>query len=202
VTLAFDSAAHRYFWNGKPVPNVTSILKPLTDYSMIPRATLEKAQQEGQAVHKMIELDCAGTLDREWLPGWMESAYGAWCDFKAASGFTPLLSEHKGYHPGMRYAGTLDLVCELPRLKDWKGVALLDVKRSLFAGPVIGLQLAAYKGIVEADKAMPKIARRGALRIGNDGKFQLEPFDDATDASTFLALLTLTRWKDTHGYDR
>jgi hypothetical protein len=46
---------------------------------------------------------------------------------------------------------------------------------------------------------MPPIHRRGALRLSPDGKFQLEPFDDGTDLSAFLAMLTMKRWRERHG---
>ena len=199
TVFRFDEDTHTYTWNGVRVPNVTSILKPLVDLSRIPAEVLEKARQEGVAVHKMIDLDAAGTLDVDALPEWMGPVYGAWCRFKEESGFTPLLSEYRGYHPTLRYAGTLDSLCELPKLSGWSGVSLIDVKRSLFAGPVIGLQLAAYKAIVESDKAMPKVARVGALAI-KGGKFVLEPYGDPSDFSVFLALLTLNNWRSKHGY--
>lgn len=198
MTLAFDAEKHEYRLNGALIPHVTGILAPLTDYSRIPAPVLERARQEGRAIHKMVELDCLGTLDVATLPEWMAPAFKAWCDFKAASGFSLVLSEFAGCNPPLGYAGTLDLLCELPRLKGWKGTALLDVKRSLYAGPVIGLQLAAYRAIVESDKGMPRVSRRGALRIGVDGKFQIEPYDDPTDLATFIALLTLKRWREKH----
>ncbi len=202
MTLAFDEAAHRYTWNGREVPHVTGILEPLTEASLalIPQNVLAFAAEEGKAIHKMVELDCAGTLDLDTLPGWMEKVYAAWLEFKAHSGFSPILSEHKCYSP-MGYAGTLDLLCELPSLTGWKGAVLLDVKRSLFGGPVIGLQLAAYENILRADKAMPRVKRRGALRLNPDGKLRLEPYDDTSDASAFLALLTIHKWKENHGLD-
>ena len=191
--LAFDEASHTYTWDGKPVPGVTSILKPLVSFDRIPADVLEKARQEGQAIHKMVELDCAGTLDVAALPEWMLPVYGAWGEFKDASGFSPILSESKGYHRTLGYAGTLDLVCEMPRLKGWPGASLIDVKRSLYAGPVIGYQLAAYKAIVEADKAMPKIARCAALRLDAKGKFLLQPYGSPSDFSKFLGCLTFLR---------
>lgn len=198
--LIFDEATHTYTWNGKPVPNVTRILSPLSDFSMVPPDVLERARQEGKYVHSMIEADCEGDLDVEALADWAKPAYAAWCDFKAISGFRCLLSEAKGYHKGMGFAGTLDLVCEIPKLAGWKGIALLDVKRSLYGGPVIGLQLAAYKAMVESsEKDAPKIARRGALRIAKDGKFYLAPYDDGQDFPTFCALLTIQRWRAKHG---
>lgn len=197
--LTFNEALHEYRWNGAKVPHVTGVLKGLVDYSMIPAEKLERARQEGTYIHRMIELDCAGDLDVEALEEWAKPAYKAWRDFCAASGFAVILSEWKGYHPGIGVAGTLDLMCELPLLKGWKGIALLDVKRSLYGGPVIGLQTAGYKGIVDADKAMPKPAHRGALRIGKDGKFRLVRYNDPTDFSTFLSLLNVKRWKEKNG---
>lgn len=194
--LLFDEPTHTYTWNGKPVPNVTGILAPLTDYSKIPAETLEKARQEGQAIHKMVELDCNGDLDVASLPAWMVPVYKGWRDFRDQSGFEPILNEYRGYHKAFGYAGTLDLLCSLPKLRGWKGVALLDVKRSLMAGPVIGYQLAAYAEILKAEKGMPKPDRRGALRLGPDGKFRLEPFDKPSDFAMFLGCLTFKRAKE------
>lgn len=191
--LTFDEALHEYRWNGQKVPHVTGILNGLTDYSMIPADKLERAKQEGRYIHRMVELDCLGDLDVEAIEEWARPAYKAWRDFRDASGFELILSEWKGYHRTQGYAGTLDLLCEVPRLKGWKGVALIDVKRSLYAGPVIGYQTAAYKAIVESDKAMPRVSRRGALRLAKDGKFRLEPFDRPTDAAMFLGCLTYHR---------
>lgn len=199
MKLEFDPVSHTYRVNGVVVPHVTGILSPLVDLSKIPPDALERARQEGVAVHKMVELDCAGTLDVDALPEWMRPVYRAWQEFKAMSGFVPVLSEFQGYSPTFGYAGTLDLVCELPNLRDWPGAALLDVKRSLLAGPVIGLQTAAYEALIRSDKAMPRIRRRGALRLNKDGKLRLEPFDDPSDFTVFSSLLTIHKWKEKHG---
>jgi len=198
VSLTFDEPSHTYRWHGVRVPNVTSILAPLLDYSRVQADALERARQEGIAIHKMVELDCAGDLDTASLPEWMLPVYRAWQQFREASGFVPILNEYQGFNPSFGYAGTLDIVCEVPKLVGWRGPVLLDVKRSLFAGPVIGLQLAAYQRLLMADKAMPLPMRRGALRLSPVGKFQLEPFDDPADFSTFLALLTVKRWRERH----
>lgn len=198
--LTLDEASHTYTWDSKPVPSVTQILgaSGLVDYSMIPPAALEKARQEGKATHRLVELDCAGTLDVAGLPEWMKPVYKAWREFKDTSGFVPILSEHQGYNNKLHYAGTLDLLCNLPYLKGWEGNILIDVKRSLYAGPVIGLQLSAYEMILASDKAMPKVDRRGALRLNKDGKFRIEPYDDRSDAAMFLSLLNIQRWREKH----
>lgn len=199
MRLHFDEASHTYSIGGAVLPNVTRILAPLVDYSMIPRDALERAKQEGKAVHTMVELDDHGTLDVAGLPEWMAPVYKAWCEFKEISGYRPVLAECKVYHRRYNYAGTLDKVCELPKLKGWPGESLLDVKRSLYAGAVIGLQTSAYEQALISDPSMPKPKRRGALRLAKDGKFRLEPYDDKADFSVFLSLLNIHRWKEKHG---
>lgn len=198
--LTFDEAEHRYYWNGEPVPNVTSILSGLTDYSRIAPAVLEEARQKGVAVHKMVELDCANDLDVDTLPDWMRGHYQAWQRFREETGFECWASEHKLYHPKLRYAGTLDLVGLLPKTKI-KGLALLDVKRSFYAGPVIGLQTAAYLDAwnrTEEKASRLTDANRYALRLDGDGKYRLEPFNDPGDIAVFVANLTLYRWRMKH----
>jgi hypothetical protein len=198
--LSFDEAAHQYFWQGKPVVNVTRVLKPLVDYSHIPDAVLETARRKGVAVHRMVELDAAGDLDTTTIPDWMQGCYRALCRFKDETGFEVWASERKLYHPNYQYAGTLDLVGLMPKLKNAQGPCLVDLKRSFYAGPVIGVQLAAYKE--PWDKAEGKdmrIRHRFALRLDEDGKYRLEPFEDTADFSVFLSLLTIHNWKERHG---
>ena len=55
--LTFDEASHTYRIDGQVVPGVTSVLKPLTDYSMVPPADLQAAADFGKAVHRACELD-------------------------------------------------------------------------------------------------------------------------------------------------
>lgn len=202
--LTFDEPTHTYYWNGKPVPNVTRIIAPLTSYDQIPADVLANAQQEGKAIHKMVELDCNGTLDVAALPEWMKPCYDAWCEFREDSGFEPTLSEHRVFHPVLEYAGTLDLFGDVKRLKHPRaskpiaGPALIDVKRSFYAGPAIRLQTVAYADALGTDKAFPKAALRGALRLGKNGKYRFEPFEEPDDKQAFIALLVTHRWKEKH----
>lgn len=198
--LEFDPAPHVYRWNGVVVPSVTQVLAPLTDYSMIPADTLERARQEGVQIHKLIELDCKGDLDTDSLPEWILPYWSAWTRFKDESGFEMVASECQMYHHTFQYAGTCDLVGLLPKLKNAKGLALIDVKRSLYGGPVIGLQLAAYAD--QWDNApgakAPRIKHRFAFQPRRDGTYRLEPFIDPADRATFLALLTVFKWRQKH----
>lgn len=191
--LSFDESAHTYFWDGVAVPNVTRVIAHLTSYDHIPPAVLAKAQAEGKAVHKMVELHCHGILGA--IPDWMESHREAWKLFLSETGFEPVLCEHKVYHPTMRCAGTLDLFGEFKNLKGAKGAALIDVKRSFYGGAAIGLQLAGYDVLLRADKAMPRVENRFALRLGGNGKYTLKPYEDCDDEAAFLACLQQFRWR-------
>jgi hypothetical protein len=194
--LSFDELSHEYRWNGVRVPNVTSVLKPLSDYSNISPAVLENAREEGVQIHKMIELDLKGDLDIESLPEWIEPYWRAWQQFKIDSGFELVASERRMYHKNLQYAGTCDFVARLPKLKNAnKGLCMVDVKRSLFGGPVIGLQLAAYAEMWDVQNCPHEIKHRFAFQPRNDGTYRLKKFDDPTDSITFKALLVVHKWR-------
>jgi hypothetical protein len=197
--LTFEEESHTYQWNGMGVPNVTRILDPLVDYTHIPRDRLDIARQEGNAIHKMIELDCRDELDVDALPAWMRQRYEAWRRFLRDTQFKVIMSEHRVYNTTYRYAGTFDLFGEFPKFP-----AFIDIKRSFFAGPVIGLQTAAYlacdhfEGAPECfrpDPSRMSKVRRFALQVNDDSYYRLEPFEDRNDFNVFLAALTLYRWR-------
>lgn len=193
MSLAFDAATHTYYWRGRLVPNVTRILAPLIDLSMIKPDDLERARLEGVAMHRMIELDVRRELDIDGLPEWLRPRWAAWRRFQAETGFTPITSEFRLYHPVYGYAGTLDLVGDAA-----DGRWLIDLKRSFAAGAVIGLQTAAYKEAWEwnSEKKKLPINRRFGLRLLESSEYRLEPFNDPSDFHTFLALLTVHRWRE------
>lgn len=179
------------------VPHVTGILSGLTDYSRIPPETLKKAQDEGIAIHKMVELDCKGDL--ESVPEWLGGRFKAWQRFKEETGFACWFSEKRGFHPRQRYAGTLDLAGELTKLPKVKWPALVDVKRSLYAGPAIGLQTAGYVEAIKHETGMPQNWLRFALVLNDSGTYRLTEFADPTDPSVFLAQLVTFHWRQKHG---
>lgn len=195
--LTFDPERHEYHWQGELVPNVTRILAAESPYSRFSQEALEPARIKGVHVHQMIAYDCRGELDEDTLPEWMQPALVEWRRFVRESGFKPHLSECQVYSGTFRYAGTLDLLGTLPGGMH----ALIDIKRSFLGGPTIGLQTAAYVIAGEADpyvgEKWPRRTRmrRFALRIREDARYQIKPYDDASDYPTFLAALTLYRWR-------
>lgn len=191
--LTFDEAAHQYYWQGKPVVNVTRVLNDLTDYSMVPPAALALAIEKGKAVHKLVELDAKGDLDEATLPDWMAPVLVEWRKFVAQSGFRVIDSEKKVYHPSYRYAGTLDLFGELQHVPAF---AYIDVKRSFLAGKVTGLQLSAYQAADVAEHKDRRGALRFALRLKEGEPYRMQQFSDANDFNIFAACLIRHKFKE------
>ncbi len=199
MSLSFDEAKHEYRWSGAVVPSVTKIIAPLSDFSAIPSGVLEKARQEGKAIHSLVEWFEDGVLDEAGLPEWLQPHLAAWKKFKAESGWETDASEKRLYHKTYGYAGTLDLCGVAPKLKGIKGRGLVDLKRSLYDDPATGVQLAGY---AEAENtSMPpamRIAWRAGLKLNNDGTYRLQVFKSKADWPTFLACLTMWRWMQEH----
>jgi len=191
--LSFDPLAHRYSWDGQPVPGVTSILAPLMNLSRIAPDVLETARQKGQAIHRTIELYCKDDLDESALPDWLQPVLDKWKRFVAEADFRLIESEFRVYHPTFRYAGTLDLFGKVNG-----SPAFIDIKRSFLAGDVTGLQLAAYHEAYCAQEKVGKSAKRFALRLSETGPYRLQEFTDRNDFSIFMALLAVKRWREKH----
>lgn len=201
--LTFDPGPHKYYFDGKPVPGVTSVLAPLMDFSMIPANALEVSRQKGVAVHKMIELDCCGDLDEDTLPEWMQPVLPKWRAFRDDAGFEVIHSEYRVFHPMYRYAGTLDLFGKMQHAGKF---AFIDAKRSFFAGEVTGLQLAAYREAYFEQEHGPNrkgkekfpyhLARRYGLRINEHNPVRLHEYTDQSQFGEFVALLTAQRVKE------
>lgn len=61
--LIFREEDHKYYLDGEELPSVSKIKESLVDFSMVDPETLARAGRFGSAVHKMVELYLAGTLD-------------------------------------------------------------------------------------------------------------------------------------------
>ena len=195
--LTFKEDGHRYFWDGQPIPNVTRILAGLVDFSFVKAEDLARAQEEGKAQHKLVELECKGGLDVNVLDPYWKPHLAAFRACVAETGFKIIASERKVRHPIYGYAGTLDMEAEL-----FSAEAILDLKRSFYGGPVIGLQLAAYLEARNAERAREgtkkKLKKRYALRLlpGSKPPYRLKEYTDDEDFGVFLGLLKTQRWKE------
>ena len=190
--LQFDEPSHTYKWNGVLVPSVTTILAPLIDYSMVSPDVLERGRLLGQAVHKMTELYDLDDLDESSLNEVMLKYLDGWKAFKRDTGFEPATIEQRMYHPRFEYCGTSDRTGIIKRKK-----AVIDIKKMMSLGAVIGIQLAAYQEMHNLKGE--GITHRYALGLRPDGTYRLEPYLSPSDWNVFLSLLNIMNWKAQHG---
>lgn len=193
--LTFDHDTHRYFWEGAPVPNVTSLLNLLTDFSSVPPHVLEAAQERGTMVHLICELHDRGELDAAAIPGELRGYYDAYLKFLGKYPCMWLGVEEKVYHPLLRYAGTADRRGYVEGQR-----AVLDIKTSEQLYDSVGPQLSAYLEAYRARGVLPKTGdiERHSLRLGAGGDFKLDVFPKAshkTHWAVFTACLTINNYR-------
>ncbi len=189
--LAFDEAAHRYTWNGEPVPGVTSVLAPLSDFSMVAPDLLQRASAFGRAVHLACEFDDRRELDEGQLDGALLPYVQAWRKFSREFEVEWTGIEHRLFHRTLRYAGTLD------RAGTVRGrAAIVDIKTSTSLYAAVGPQLAAYARAF--DPVTPGSRLRMAVQLKSDGTYFAKEYTDPTDWPVFASLLTLRTWCARH----
>lgn len=195
--VEFDEAAHRYRLDGQPVPSVTQVLGVLDQFAGVPLDVLEAAREFGTAVHKAVELDVLGVLDEDSLDPALVPCFAGWLAFRADTGAKPLRSEFRVASRSRRYAGTSDLLVEMPGRSSWRArsstVTLVDIKSGAVPKLTAGPQTAAYaEAIYEATGVR---LRRACLQLlPNDYRFVA--CDDDRDWSIFLSCLNIHHWRN------
>lgn len=187
--LTFDAAKHEYRHDGRVVPSVTQILKPVApDFSCVPADTLERARRLGNAVDATITYYEQDDLDEDSLSETLRSYLKAWIAFKASTGFVVEAVQERVYCGKYGYAGTLDVRGKFPT----GAAAIIDVKRTLAVPRHAGPQTAAY-----AHACNPKAERYAMhLKPRDDGTiaWRLEPLKSAEDWNVFVSCLVIHRF--------
>lgn len=186
--LVFNEQDHTYTYDGALVPNVTSILDPISELDGIPRSVLEEAAARGTAVHRAVELHLLGDLDESSLHPDVAVRFHQFLRFVRETGFRSEFSEQRVFCEKYKYAGTLDLVGRLARRR-----AMVDIKATSALPRTAGPQTAAYEHAFRprvGGREMP----RYALQLLPD-RYVLHPLEDARDFRVFLACLTVHNWR-------
>jgi hypothetical protein len=158
-------------------------------FDAVPADTLEYKRQVGEAVHLATALDDRGQLDDETVADVVRPYLEAWRRYRREKSFTPTLIEQTVWHPQIGYAGTLDRMGTIGRVR-W----LVDIKTgSESDADLAGPQTAAY---LEAARAMGHaeaqgIVDRGTVHLREDGAYRLVPHTNRRDWNAFLAALEL-----------
>jgi len=119
----------------------------------------------------------------------------AWRQFRAQSGFVPVLNEHRVHSARYGYAGTIDLFGVLN-----SDAALIDAKRTAAVPRSVGPQTAGYEQAIR--ESLPDAVARCVSGPGNGHinryalhltpeRWRLVPQKDPNDLRVFLASLTL-----------
>lgn len=187
--LTFDEASHTYRLGGVLLPSVTTILKPLVDFSGIPADVLEAKRRLGSDVHLASQLLDEDDLDEDTVAENVAGYLNAYRRFKADTGAVVLANEQRVVDEKLLFAGTLDRKF-LIRGAKW----LIDLKTCISCPIAVGPQTAAYQRADGDDS----VTHRGALRLRPDGTYRLDQLTDPNDWACFMAALTLHRYKEAH----
>lgn len=195
--VEFDEAAHRYRLDGEPVPSVTQVLGVLDQFAGVPADVLDAAREFGTHVHKAVELDVLGALDEESLDPALAEYLAGWRAFTSNTGAKPVRTEFRVASRSHRYAGTSDLLVEMPGRSSWRArssaVTLVDIKSGAVPKLTAGPQTAAYAEAIFQQTGVR--LRRACLQLlPNDYRFIA--CDDARDWSVFLSCLNIHHWRN------
>lgn len=182
--LTFDEVAHVYYWNGKRVPGVTTILQALHSFDGVPADILKAAQERGTAVHLACEYLDKDILDEDSVDPAIADYVNGWRLFNIEAAPTWTHIEAQSFHKVMRYAGTVDRVGIIAG-EEW----VIDIKTSIQSHAVWGLQTSAYAQALEKPNA-----RRGTVQLRKDGTYRLIEWKDKQDWATFLSLITINNF--------
>jgi len=179
--LKFDPASHRYTLDGQVLVSVTQVLKGvgLIDFNGINPDVLQRAAAFGTAVHQACHLDDLGDLDEQSLDENLKPYLEAWRSFRGDMKFDAI--EQPLWHPVYGFAGTPDRI---------KENTIWDIKTGTTVYTSSAIQLAGYSILADIPTA-----RRLAVQLKPDGKYQVHEFKERTDRQVFLSCLTAYQWR-------
>jgi hypothetical protein len=196
--LTFEEEAHVYAIDGRPVFSVTQALKAAYGDLCWPWAN-EFAMERGRRVHQALNYWIRGELDVKKLSDYIAGYVAAGIRFFNETGFEIAsfdgvpASEVRMYSSVYDVAGTADLFGTLYRRR-----ACVDFKTGE-PGWIAGPQTWAYTAMWQ-EMTDEVIRDRFALRLCEDGSYQLVPYKDhKNDQSDFLAALRVAQRRQVLG---
>ncbi len=199
----FDAGRHLYLLDGRPIPSVTQVIgeSGVVDYSFCAPEHLLR----GTYVHQACQFYDEGCLDEESVDPAIRPYLDAYILFRREAGFIPDLIERRlyyaqfqgvwhGWHPTLKYAGTLD---RTGTLANHPGKWLIDLKSGVPNSGVM-LQLAAYAALMPD----PRAYNLAAVYLRRNGTYSLSPVPSGQfdlHFAGFSGALALYNWKRTMG---
>lgn len=191
--LTFDEKTHIYRLDGSVIPSVTTVMKLLSmsEYGGVRADVLANAATRGSAVHHAIENYInfgIEDISEEYKPYFL-----AFLQFLSDKQPNILATEKQVFHKFLRYAGTVDLLCEINGK-----VYLIDFKTTaVMMRMLTEVQLEAYKQAIESHGL--KIDAKAIVHLKNDGTYRFEPQENDSECWTvFGCLLTVNSYIKKH----
>lgn len=202
IDVVFDEEAHTYTQGGVIVPrSVTGLLKKYgltTDFSQVPRRTLDLARQRGVAyaegrrlILQGYELDPA-TIDPRITP--YLDGLRKWLDESNAA----IIETEVPHVSPLGYGFRADIFCFVNGRR-----SVVDDKATFKIPKSIGPQTGGYK--IGWNSLYPKqtVRDRYALHLLKDGTYRFKLLDDPDDEPAFMdclkADINLERWRKKYG---
>src|SRR3989304_4655646 len=188
MTTEYRDDTHTYLLDGKPIPNVTTILQAAGLYN--DSFFTEESRNRGTYVHKACLFHLQDDLDDIGIPNEYWGYIEAFKNFMSESDCKPHigLCEIPWFSEVWRFGGTIDMPCVINGKE-----SIVDIKSGA-ESPTTGMQLAAY-GLLYA---VPSVNHYG-LYLKASGKYKLIPYTDRNDIKIFNAALTLYHYRAEKG---
>ena len=176
-----------------PLPSVTTILKPFSDFSKIPAAVLQNAADRGSVVHSLVARRMLGLMIfpeeiTDEVAGYFRS-FEVWFEAMVE---TVVMAEKTLTDLTQGYHGTPDAIV---RMKGDAGLTMLDWKTPIVTAKSWRIQIAAYQAL--AEKSGYEIKRIATLQLhpkGRRAKFTEYTHSTLRDFAIFLSALNCWRY--------
>ena len=159
----FDAERHVHMIGGVVVPGITTCIKPLTSYDQINPAVLKAACDWGTAVHKAVELDCIGALDKDSLDAPLLDTVDQFEQWAMAEGYnlSDFICEIPMGDASLMYGGIPDLILD--------GKAIIEIKTRATNMLTDSIQTAAQESLWK---------KNGGQRVKEYERWVLELYPD------------------------
>jgi hypothetical protein len=186
MKINFDPEKHEYEVDGVIPPSVTQILKSvgLIDDSFYS----DDSAAKGLEIHELTKLIDEGFLKLEKLKHHSYIGYlKAWDKFKFDFGVGLEAIEKRIYHPNYNYAGTLDRIADIKKLKLKNCV--IDIKTGQSA-KWHGLQLWGYAMAENTENMM-------CVYIKDNGHYKIDMFEGTKERNrqTWISALNVYNFR-------
>jgi hypothetical protein len=193
----YSDREHRYFADGREYRSVTQILNAAGLISEYCRD--EEARWRGTEVHDICATDDIETVDLRTIDSRLRGYVKAWRQYRADTGFTPTLIEHRVDCDEFRYAGRFDRIGMFPNGQKLLTIIDLKTAKSGAIPKYARLQLVAYGHAFNPTQIFGRIT----VSLKPDGRYNTMPYpleSYQADKAEWLGMVRKTEEENSNGH--